>query len=178
MNFVSTLVPAATAAVDVATQQVGNLVRSGMSFADLLQDRLLGHRELDGVDRADPHASPGPAQTPLGDQVERLAMLQRLETLRQNVQRELLQRLNAEGVDLSEPAILIADQEGRLLEQSGHWDRAKIEQLLTDDPQLGNQVRQLLKQATALQTDPAEPTDSPANMRLVVTNRNVLLQVV
>ncbi len=184
MNIVSALIPMATTALEIATQQVSEVVHSSVSFAHLLKDHLAGSESASGspnsVAATDATPGKGPDQTQLGEQVHREALRQRVEALRETVQRELVQRMAEQGIDLSEPAILVADRQGRLLEASGHWERAQIEQLLSDDKPLGDQVRQLLQQANAWrEASGGQPeTNDSDGFRLVVSENDVLLQVI
>ncbi len=182
MSLVSALVPVATAAFGVASREVAEMMESGVSFAQLLKTRLTdsGPAGDSAATTVAEIADRGPDQTPLGDQLQWDALRQHVESLRAAVERQLLPRLAELGVDLSEPAMLVTDSQGRLLESGGHWERAKIEQLLADDPALGNQVRQLLQQASALNETraPDAPASDEGSCRLVASSGGLLLQVI
>ena len=185
MNIASMLAPVVSATLGSAAQQVSQAVQSGVSFASALRDAAM---ETDSSQTGDPDqtaSGQGPAQTELSQQVQWDAIRQNLESLRQSVQAKLHARFAQHEIDLSEPAILVADQHGRVLEAGRHWDRAKIEELLATDSELRQQVSLLLQHAASLYQDSGSqaagmdaqgPADS--QLRLVVAANDVFFQVV
>ncbi len=182
MNALSALVPVASAALAATSEQLSDAIGSSLSFAELLAQKIsvgvAGARSPDAAatTRSDSELS----LTSEGEQVQLDALRQQLEMLRETLQRELQQRFTAAGIDLSEPAVLVADGQGRVLEQGGHWDRAKIEQVLAEDQRLSSQVRQLLSQAASLQSlaDSAPQVSGSPGSRLVVGDRGAWLQTI
>jgi hypothetical protein len=178
----SHLLPAAAAVGSLAGQAL-DLLTSRSSFA-----ALLAHPGADAEDTADPGMGMATGEaasdectldgTSEGD-------IRRLETLRQNLKRleqQVSDRLRARlasnpRIDMSEPIVLGVHSSGRILEMTGHRDRAVIEQLLENDPALSSQIQQLLEQSAALKPS-NEPNSSTLAPRLFIDENRSVFQVV
>ncbi len=149
MNIVTPLIPVAAAALETVVEGVGSALQKGSSFASMLG----GLTERDSIGQSSDTLTPAdraPNVSERSGQVQLDLLRQQLESLRQSVEKQLAERFSAAGIDLSEPAVVEQDADGRLLETSGHWDRAKIEQLLESDSSLRAAITQLFEQEQQL----------------------------
>ena len=179
MNIVSPLIPVAVAALETVVSGVGEVLQNGKSFARLMHASPTEQVEAGGA-RSVAAADAAPKQSELGQQVQRAALRQRFETQRQLLHQQLMQRFAEQGIDLSESPVLTVDASGHLLEASGHWDRAQIEELLRSDAGLQNDLVQLLQQGSALrQSGPQAAGGGTSEVaRLVVSEKEIFFQVV
>ena len=177
MNIITPLIPVAAAALGTVVQSVGDVLQSGKSFAHLLHDSL---PEIVGGEKDSSVADSAPQQSELGQQVQHEALRQQFDAQRQLIHQRLIARFAEQGIDLSEPAVLSVDSNGRLLEGSGHWDRGKIEELLQSDAGLRTELGQLLQLGTALgESGPAGAENGRGvTPRLVVSEKEIFFQVV
>ena len=134
--------------------------------------------------RADPAENgpwqPVPQQTIISDQIHWEAMRHNLDALRESVHDMARDRFQQHGIDLSEPAVLIADSQGRVLEVGQHWERARIEELMARDADLRQEVTRLLRQAASLYLGGAANGVAPTagQVRLVLGQQGILFQAV
>ena len=177
MNIITPLIPVAVAALDTVVQSVGDVLQSGKTFAHQLHDSL---PEIASGEKDSSVADSAPQQSELGQQVKHAALRQQFDAQRQLVHQRLIARFAKQGIDLSEPAVLSVDSNGRLLEGSGHWDRGEIEELLQSDAGLRTELGRLLQLGAALrESGPAGVENGgPTTSRLVVSEKEIFFQVV
>ncbi len=183
MNIVTPLIPVAAAALDTVVQGVGSALQKGSSFAHILEAAVQRDSTEQGSGSTVGDVLPVNASE-RGEQVKLGLLRRRFESLRQSVHQQISERFAADGIDLSEPSVLELDADGRLLETSGHWDRAQIEQLLESDASLREAVTQLLETGEQLNNSMLDnDARSGASGRragrsqLVVSARELLFQV-
>jgi len=174
MNIANPLLPLASAALSSVASGVAAALPGSESFSGLFSAAQTATQPE--TDRQEA----GPPRTGLAQQLQYETLQQVFEQLRQSVHRRLTERLTQRGVQLDEPAVLATGSHGRLLEVSGHWDRAQIEQVLQDDPQLRSSISQLIEQGHMLwEMSPEEPGPlEQGRSRLVVTEKEAFFQVV
>lgn len=175
----SQLIPAAAAVGALAGRTVEFLGQNS-PFAALLTNAA---PDTDGASSASKSSEVAPELNAAGNQPE--SEIRRLEALRQNLKRleqqvvdQLRTKLAANSeIDMSDPIVLGVHSSGRVLEMSGHRDRALIEQLLENDPELSNQIKQLLEQTAAI--EPSLDLDTAMlEPRLVMDEPRSIFQVV
>jgi hypothetical protein len=168
MTVSSVLLPLAAVTARYVVDQVGDAVKSGMSFANAL--RSTGEDfAADESPTKNPNAEGSPPLTNESQLVRWRAAWQNIQLQTQSLQQVLAEQFAANGIDLSEPIVLTTDADGRVLAAQGHWDRSKIEQLLEANPELTAQLRELFQQVARLQessgTDDAQQLE---DIRLVL----------
>jgi hypothetical protein len=77
-------------------------------------------------------------------------MLQNIRRMRDELQQKIGAELQQRGIDLDEPIAVTEDGDGRLLESSGSWDRAEIEQMLEEHQALAHELRELFRHVQTL----------------------------
>jgi hypothetical protein len=163
------VLPLAAAAARSVVHQVGDTLRAGLSFADVLGSH-------DNTNPA-PGQSPGtreqaagsPPLTHESQSVRWRAAWQQIQLQTQSLQQVLVEQFADQGVDLSEPIVLTTDADGRVLAADGHLDRGKIEQLLEANPALTTRLRELFQQVANLQASSgAGGTPQLSDVRLVL----------
>lgn len=173
--MMTSLLPVAASSLSGLVQSVGQILRGDAPFQRLLR------AESEPVDAA-PQAVSGPA-APSSPESSSLALHVQLETLRRGFEarrtethQALMSRFATAGIDLTEPAVLSVTNHGRLCEMSGHWDRARIEELLASDDAMCRQLQQLLYEGQQLHSwGSARDPDAQA-AHLVITSQDILLQ--
>lgn len=178
MNLPPSIIPIAATALDTVVQRVSRVVRNGPAFSDLFHGSSASSQEAEGG-RETSEAQAGAGQTELGQYIQRTALRQQFETLRQAVHQHLTERFDQRGIELAEPAVLEVHPSGRVLETGGHWDRAKIEHVLQSDAKLQGDVARLARLGHALRNPAtADPgAGSPGTARLVVSDHEAFFQV-
>lgn len=155
----SSVLPVLGAAAAAVAGRTAVTLGQGLSFAEHLVT-------------AGPPPIAAPLATPSATRQSSAKLLDELQAL-------LEPRLAAAGIDASQSIALRQDARGGVDEIGGHPDRAYIEELFLDDPelsskfnQLTNQLREERQQQQALNSDrrlPAEPT-------IVVDGRQLRIQ--
>ncbi|MFO7904940.1 MAG: hypothetical protein R6U98_19910 [Pirellulaceae bacterium] len=180
MNMPFSMIPIAATALDTVVEGVTHVVRNSPGFSDLFHHSPTSPEQAEGSSGEASGAEAGSNQTELGQYIQRTALRQQFETLREAVHQRLVQRFAQRGIELAEPAVLEVHSSGQVLETGGHWDRAKIEHVLQSDAKLQGDVAQLVRLGNALRgtrtagTQPAAPGTS----RLVVSESEALFQVI
>lgn len=178
MNLSPSILPIAATAFDTVVQGVTHVVRNGPAFSDLFHRSPASPDGVEGPGEASkPEASSD--QTELGKYIQRTALRQQFETLREAVHQRLVERFTDHGIELGEPAVLELHAGGRVLESGGHWDRSKIEQVLQADAQLRGDVAQLVRLGSALRNTGAPDAQGGTSPtpRLVVSKSEAFFQV-
>jgi hypothetical protein len=166
------VLPLAAAAARSVVHQVGDTLRAGLSFADVLS----AHDNTTPPPNQSPatkeQAEGSPPLTNESQSVRWRAAWQQIQLQTQSLQQVLVEQFAAHGVDLSEPIVLTTDANGRVLAADGHLDRGKIEQLLEANPALTAQLRELFQQVASLQASSgAGGTPQIDDVRLVLDQR-------
>ncbi len=172
----ATLIPAAFAAVSSLAQRIASGLAEGLSFQHLLAAEA--NDSVESAPTVPPAELQGSFQTPAGDRARQMALQQTIRHLSKTLHTMLERRFSEQGIDLQQPAVLEIDEDGRLLESSGHPDRADIELLLESDPELAGGLRQFIQQASLMSqqalTDPDRQVLGKPS--LVVDSKQVQLQ--
>ncbi|MFW6169032.1 MAG: hypothetical protein ACODAD_00985 [Planctomycetota bacterium] len=178
MNLPPSIIPIAATALDTVVQRVSQVVRNGPAFSDLFPGSSASPEDARSR-RETSEAQAGSGPTELGQHIQRTALRQQFETLRQSVHEHLIEHFDQRGIELAEPAVLEVHPSGQVLEAGGHWDRAKIEHVLQSDAKLQGDVAQLVRLGHALRNPgTADPeAGSAGTARLVVSDNEAFFQV-
>jgi hypothetical protein len=176
MTLATSLLPVAATAVNGLLQGLSDLKRGGQEFAALLQAQQQPALATDN--RRELQEPTLPTNTEVALQVQRDTLRQRFDALQTQLHHSLAECLGSCGIDLSEPVVLTVDADGRWLEDSGHWNRATIEETLAANSALRDQLQQLMDTGQQLhRLSAAGQADSTAqDPRLVVTSQGIHFQ--
>ena len=168
MTASAALLPIAATTAQYLVREVGDVVKQGISFVDMLRTPDESATATNAAEvRAD---SSGSLELSSDSQLVRWKTAwQNTDAQTAALHKILVEKLLESGVDLSEAVVLMTDADGRVLAATGHPDRAAIEQVLDSDPELTRQLRQLFQQVANLKSPSAtNATPSAADIRLVV----------
>ena len=140
MNPVTSILPIAG---NVAVQAISRLSDS-LPFAQIFQGDAASHSAANTSSestalRIDPET-----------RVQYEAMLQNIRRMRDELHQKIGAELQQRGINLDEPIAVTQDGDGRLLESSGSWDRAEIEQMLEENQALAHEFRELFRHVQTL----------------------------
>ena len=169
MTASAALLPIAATTAQYLVREVGDVVKQGISFVDMLRTP---DETATATNAAEVRADNSGSLELSSD-----SQLVRWKTAWQNTDAQtaalhkiLVEKLLESGVDLSEAVVLMTDADGRVLAATGHPDRAAIEQVLDSDPELTRQLRQLFQQVANLKSPSAtNATPNAVDIRLVVS---------
>ena len=134
----SPLIPITGAALGSLAISAAKKLSGGLSFAEILH--------LNKSEETDDEKSTADGLDGLlsaGGSVSITELQASSQTLLQQFQKQLNQLLAAQGIDLSQPITLKGDPFGGIDLANDHPQRAQIEQLLADHPELAEQFNEL-----------------------------------
>lgn len=178
MTLATSLLPVAASAVNSLVQGLSDLKRGGQEFAALLQPQPEPEPAVATHGKRERQAPILPTNTEVALQAQRDTLRQRFDALQTQLHQSLTECLASCGIDFSEPVVLTVDADGRWLEDSGHWNRATIEETLAANNALRDQLRQLMDTGQRLhELSAAGQAGSTAQgSRLVVTSQGIHFQ--
>lgn len=178
MHALSPLIPVAASAIHSVTHHLQDAWGQTASFARELLAPAPPETPQGGVERDE---AIGPdADNAAAQRVRWEVLRQQIQTLSAALHRRLTEQLGQLRVDLSEPATLRVDSNGRVLEMGGHWDRARIEQAFEANSDLRHGLTELMRQAEALgrsSSDAGSHEVRPAHVWVVDQNSHRLQSV-
>ena len=137
----SPLIPIAGAALGSLAISAASKLPGGLSFLEILHLNK-SEKTTDDKSTADEAAAGLDGLLSLGS-VSVQQIQDQAQTALQQFQEQLNQLLAAQGIDLSQPINLKSDQFGGIDLTNDHPQRAQIEQLLADHPELAQQFNEL-----------------------------------
>jgi hypothetical protein len=172
MNPMTSILPIAG---NVAVQAISRLGNS-LPFAQIIQG---------GAN--DPQRAGSPAESTAlridpETRIQYEAMLQNIRRMRDELHEKIEAELQQRGVNLDEPIAVTVDGDGRLLESSGSWDRAEIEQMLEENQALAHELRELFRHVQTLRrmglSVHGQPADTePTPVRLWMEDDRAAIQI-
>jgi hypothetical protein len=172
MNPVTSMLPIAGG---VATNAISRLT-SGISFARILHGEANPDPSVEIRNATD--APPPDRETGVHYQ----AMLQNIHRMRDELHEKIILALQQRGITTDESLAITADADGRLLESSGSWDRADIEQMLEEEEALAFELRELFRHVQSLRqmglSSQGLPDDmEPTPVRLWLDSERAAVQI-